>query len=259
MITAPTPFFAGLNGLNRASALMDRASERLATGLRINAGRDDPAGLIASEAIGADMAANGGRLRAMDRASFTIMTEDGALGAASSGIESLSSLVVQGANRGAITDTEFGALQSTAGGIVTGLDRIMQMSGSPALDDVGVEEVVGTDPVTGEDITETRTLRDLPELMDRAPELAQALVDEANGAITQRRAELGAQQLADEAVSRATETEQINLARARSGIRDADYAKEASEQSRASILQKSSVAVILAKRDADALVLDLLA
>ena len=258
-ITAPSPFLSGLRGLNRASTMFGQASERLATGLRINRGADDPAGLIASEFLGAGMAANAGRLRAMDRASFSIMTEDGALGIASRGIEDLQGLVVQGANSGAITDAEFGALRDNAQGVVNGLKRIMSMSGSPALDDVTVEEVVGTDPVTGDDIVEVRTLSDLPELMDRAPELAQELVDEAGAAITERRAEMGARQLSDEAVSRATETEQINLARSRSEIRDADFAFEASAQTRASILTQSSIAVILAKRDADAMVLDLLA
>jgi flagellin len=41
------------------------------------------------------------------------------------------------------------------------------------------------------------------------------------------------------------EEEQINVARAQSSIRDADYAKEASESIRASILGKASIRVLL--------------
>jgi len=259
MITAPSPFLSGLNGLSRANALFDRSSQRLATGLRINAGRDDPAGLIASESIGADLAANDARLRTLDRASFTIMTEDGALGVASRGVEALSGLVVRGANTGAMTPAESEAIRTGAGGIVAGLDRVMRMSGSPALDAVRVQEQIGTDPVSGEPIYETYTLNDLPELVGSNPGLAQELVDGANGAIAARRAELGAEQRGDEAVARATETEQINLAAARSAIRDADFARQSSERTRAGILGSASISVILAKRDADARILDLLA
>lgn len=73
------------------------------------------------------------------------------------------------------------------------------------------------------------------------------------------RAAIGLEQRANESMSRAMETERINSARARSTIRDADYAKEASESARASILSEASVRVMLIGRAQGQRVLDLLA
>lgn len=75
----------------------------------------------------------------------------------------------------------------------------------------------------------------------------------------EERAAIGLEQRANERMSRAMETERINSARARSTIRDTDYAREASESVRASILSEASVRVMLIGQADARRALDLLA
>lgn len=251
-------FSSGLSGLNRANRLFAQSSERLATGLRINRGSDDPAGLIASEFLGSRIGELGARVRVLDRATLASNITEGSLSAAQSTLSGISSLVVQGANTGGLTGSEARAIGVSLSSAVQGLERIVASSGSDVLDDVSVREQIGTDG-SGDPIYETYTISDLPELAASNPGLAQELVREASSAIAERRAEIGAQQRGDEAVARASETEAINTAAARSEIRDADYAQEIANQSRASILSKASIQVLRIGQDLSRNVLDLLA
>lgn len=249
---------SGLQGLNRSHRLLAQSSERLSTGLRINRGSDDPAGLIASEQLGGRLVSLESGMRSMQRSNMNLAIEDGALASASQGIRDLRGLVVQGSNFGGLAGGESGAIANSASGIVQGMDFIASQSGSDVLSDVSVERQIGTDGVTGDPIMETLTLSDLPDLIESDPVSAQALVDAAGSALTTRQAEIGAEQRSNESMQRAMEEEHINVARAQSAIRDTDYAKEASESVRASILGKASIQVLLIGREQNMRVLDLL-
>jgi flagellin len=250
-------FTSGLSGLNRANRMFAQSSERLSTGLRINRGSDDPSGLIASEALGARVSELGARVRVLDRATLESSIAEGYLGAAQSTLSGISSLVVQGANSAGLTGAESRAIGASLSSAVQGLQRIGDSSGSDVLSGVSVREQVGTDG-SGDPIYETYTISDLPELAESNPELAQELVREASSAIAEYRAGIGAQQRSDEALARASETEAINTASARSAIRDADYAAEIANQTRASILTKSSIQVLRIGQNLSRNVLDLL-
>jgi flagellin len=251
-------FLPTIGAINRNTGLFAQSNERLATALRINSAKDDPAGLIASEFLSGGIVSALAKSRAIDRATFASNIEEGALNAASSMTQDLNALVVESANNAGLSDTEVGALTNAANSIVQGVQGLVNGAGSDALDGVSVQKEVGTDAM-GDPVYETFTLSDIPELMESDPELAQELVDEAGAAINERRAEIGAQQLSDEAIQRASETERINLERARSQIRDTDYAKEVSEQTRAGILSKSSILVLRMSFGVSRGVLDLLA
>ena len=151
----------GINSWHQAQSQLARSSERLATGLRINRGADDPAGLIASETLGARIAELDSLIVSTERANSQLSIREAELG----------------------------------------------------VDDVSTVE---------------------------------------------ERASIGLEQRANESMSRAMETERINTARARSVIRDADYARETSESVRASILGEASVRVMLIGRVQGQRVLDLL-
>ncbi len=254
----PSTFSSGIRALNQSHRMLAQSSERLATGLRINRGSDDPAGLIASEHLGGRLVSISSESRALGRSNMSLAIEDGVLSAANHSIGDLRSLVVQGASSGSLSEAESGAIASTAGGIVQGLNQAAQQYGSDVLSGISVEREIGTDPVTGDPIYETLTMSDLPGLIESDPESAQALVDEASSAITTRQAEIGAEQRANESMQRAMEEEQVNVARAQSTIRDTDYAKEVSESVRASILGKAGIMVLQIGQEQAGTVLDLL-
>ena len=70
----------GINAWHNAQNQLARSSERLATGLRINRGADDPAGLIASEALGARIAELDSLIISSERTNSTLSIREAELG-----------------------------------------------------------------------------------------------------------------------------------------------------------------------------------
>ena len=68
-----------LHIVNRRSAEQANTMLQLSTGLRINKGKDDPAGLIAYELLGADLTATNAALDNAARADAILSVADGAL------------------------------------------------------------------------------------------------------------------------------------------------------------------------------------
>jgi flagellin len=98
--------------------------ERLSTGLRINRGSDNPAGLIASENLRAEKA---GILQAIDnaeRAANIIGVAEGGLSEVSALLTELQSLVGQAANSGGLSSEEIAANQLQVDSILATINRI---------------------------------------------------------------------------------------------------------------------------------------
>lgn len=98
--------------------------ERLSSGLRINRGSDDPAGLIASESLRSEIA---GITQAIDnsvRANNVIATAEGSLNEVSSLLLQMRSLINQSANEGALSPAEIEANQLQIDSILASIDRI---------------------------------------------------------------------------------------------------------------------------------------
>jgi flagellin len=109
-------------GSNQADLSM--RLERLSSGLRINRGSDDPAGLIASESLRSEIA---GLTQAIDnstRANNVIATAEGSLNEVSSLLLQMRSLINQSANEGALSDQEIEANQLQIDSILSSIDRI---------------------------------------------------------------------------------------------------------------------------------------
>lgn len=98
--------------------------ERLATGLKINRGSDDPAGLIASEALRSEIRGIEQTIENSVRASNVISTAEGALAEVSSLLLQLQDLLVSSANDGGLTKEEIAANQLEVDSILDSLDRI---------------------------------------------------------------------------------------------------------------------------------------
>ena len=105
---------------------LNTSLERLSTGLKINSGADDPAGLIASENLKSDQA---GITQAIDnagRANNIIGTAEGGLSEVSNLLTQLQSLVNQSANTGGLSPEEVGANQLQVDSILNTINRISQ-------------------------------------------------------------------------------------------------------------------------------------
>ena len=98
--------------------------ERLSTGLRINRGKDDPAGLIASENLRAGMNAIGAAIKNAQRAEQVINVAEGGLAEISNLLVDLQSLVGQSANEAGISKEEKDANQLQINSILQTIDRL---------------------------------------------------------------------------------------------------------------------------------------
>src|SRR3954464_16073873 len=85
--------------------------ERLSTGLKINRGKDDPAGLIISERIRSDVEGINQGITNAQRASSVISTAESSLSEVNDLLNSVRSLIVQSANTGGSSAAERDANQ----------------------------------------------------------------------------------------------------------------------------------------------------
>jgi flagellin len=98
--------------------------QRLSTGLRINSGEDDPAGLIASEGLKSEIAGINQAIDNSSRAGNVISTAEGALSEVGSLLLNVKSLVVQAANTGAMSSDEIAANQLQVDSAIESITRI---------------------------------------------------------------------------------------------------------------------------------------
>lgn len=112
--------------LARSNAQLQEALTRLSTGLRINSGKDDPAGLIASEVLRSDMVSTERAISNSERANQMIATADSALGQISSLLNDIRGLVSEAANIGALSDDQIAANQLQVDSSLESINRIAQ-------------------------------------------------------------------------------------------------------------------------------------
>lgn len=112
--------------LNRNNASLETALTRLSTGLRINSGKDDPAGLIASEVLRSDITSVNKAIVNTDRANQMIATADSALNQVSNLLNDIRGLVVEAANTGALSEEQIAANQLQVDSSLEAIDRIAQ-------------------------------------------------------------------------------------------------------------------------------------
>lgn len=110
--------------LNRNNGELNSRLQRLSTGLRINRGADDPAGLIASERLRSEMRGINQGVKNSERASSVIATAEGALAEVSDLLNSIKALTVEAANTGALSKDEIAANQLQINSAIDSITRI---------------------------------------------------------------------------------------------------------------------------------------
>ncbi len=103
---------------------LNTSLERLSTGLRINRGKDDPAGLIASENLRSEKAAISAAIGNAERADQVVNIAEGGLQEINSLLVEVQSLVSQSANDAGLSTEEKEANQLQIDSILQTIDRI---------------------------------------------------------------------------------------------------------------------------------------
>ena len=123
--------------LAASNAQAGKSLERLSTGLRINRGSDDPAGLIASERLRSEKVALSKAISNSERASNLLGTAEGALNEMNSLLLDIQAMVDEAANVGGMTADEVEANQLMIDEALTTIDRVAsttQFNGKKLLD-----------------------------------------------------------------------------------------------------------------------------
>ena len=98
--------------------------ERLSTGLRINRGKDDPAGLIASENLRAEIKSVGAAINNAERAERVVNIAEGGLSEVSGLLTELQGLITNSANEAGLSGAEKEANQLQIDSILQTIDRV---------------------------------------------------------------------------------------------------------------------------------------
>jgi flagellin len=98
--------------------------ERLSTGLRINRGSDDPAGLIASESLRSEKAALSAAIGNAERAEQVVNVAEGGLQEINNLLVELQSLIAGSANEAGVSQAEKEANQVQVDSILQTIDRV---------------------------------------------------------------------------------------------------------------------------------------
>ena len=237
--------------------------EKLATGKRINHGKDDPAGLITSENFRAVLAVLDAEVRTVRRVDAVANVADGAMAEISSLLVEAKGLAVASANTSGMSKEEIQANQMQLNSIMNSINRISSstnFNGNALLDGTASftvdgetlnidstrtsnlgETVVGGDTFTLADLSSGGSLN----LENGNLEAASQAISNAISQIASQRGSIGAYQKYTLGSSISYKKVAIeNIAAANSLIRDTDYAKETAELVRSQMLVKSSLGVL---------------
>ena len=103
---------------------LETSLQRLSTGFRINSGKDDPAGLIASEVLRSEIAGIKQGITNTERANMMVATADSAMNEISNLLNDIRGLISEAANTGAMSTEMIEANQLQVDASLEAIDRI---------------------------------------------------------------------------------------------------------------------------------------
>ncbi|MDB9999595.1 flagellin [Porticoccaceae bacterium] len=250
------------NALAKNDRAMTQTMERLATGSRINSASDDAAGLAIASKLTAQVRGLDQAVRNGNDAISMLQTADGAMIEVGNMLQRMRELSVQGGN-GTLSSSDLTALNTEFVALRTEIDRIAdntQWNGSNLLDGTAGTAGVITFQV-GYEADQTITAdvgdlnlaagdilaADLSAITMTTATLANTQITNLDAAIAgldSKRSTIGsALNTLEFAVDNLANASQ-NASAARSGIADADYAKETTELARTQIIAQAGTAML---------------
>lgn len=255
--------------LASTQASQQTSMQRLSSGLRINAAKDDAAGLAISDAMTSKIRGETVAIRNANDGISMMQTADGALGTITDNLQRMRDLATQSANSGALSagdqdklQTEFsqlqqeitrviGATQFNGKNVLTGglnAANFQVGAGTTANDSISVSiggtgaSSISSDVSANANITAATATADIGST--GAPSTAIDAIDNALKDIDTYRANIGAYQNRFSSAVSNLQSSIDNQTAARSRITDADFATETSNLSRSQVLQQAGMAML---------------
>lgn len=262
------------HGLGRNIQRFEQSAERLSTGLQINRGSDNPAGLISSEQLRAVLAVLDAETRVLQRQDHVASTADAALSEVSNVLVDTKALQVQ-LGDGTLSASERDAIQMQIDANVQSVDRMAAAAGFNGVGLFSGEvslsyggDTLDLPRVDSATIGETEIDGATYTLVDVASggglvgntAAGDLVIESAINDIATLRGSIGAYQA--NAIRPAMSSVNVameNTAEAESIIRDTDFAAEVGEFNRNALLTQANLAVYGYVNTSGARVLDLLA
>lgn len=123
-INTNVPALTALSQLRRSGNSLQTTLQRLSSGLRINRGADDPAGLIVSENLRSEIAGIRQAIANSQRASNIVATSEGALNEVAALLNDIQDLIIEAANTGGVSAEEIRANQLQIDSAIESITRI---------------------------------------------------------------------------------------------------------------------------------------
>ncbi len=236
--------------------------KRLATGRKINSGKDDPAGLISSEQLSAELKMLEAETRGLQRANASANIAEGHASQLSSLYIDLNVLVVASANQAGMSNEEIAANQMQIDNIVGNIERISGDS-ITSLEKINIPNGGNAKATTSYStaLAAAVSVRSggVNDLSSGNFEAAQTALRGAIIEVAAARGRIGGFQkdvVAPQIISNRIAIE--NLSESRSRIVDTDFAVETSKLARAKVLQAAGISVLKISQRQAASILDLL-
>ncbi|WP_438767258.1 flagellin [Kushneria sp. TE3] len=251
------------NNLNKSQQSLNTAIERLSSGSRINSAKDDAAGLAISNRMNAQVTGLNQANRNANDGISAAQTAEGALGQVTDNLQRIRELTVQSQN-GTLTDTDRSSIQEEIGQRLEEIQRVSdqtQFNGKTLLD--GTNDTLKIQVGANDGQTIDLSMVNVSTAADglNIENFTVATVDGTGAAVTpttdplatidaalakvdSARSTLGAQQNRLQSTVEGNATTATNLSAAMSQIKDADYATEVSNMSKAQILQQAGTSVL---------------
>ncbi|MCP4680425.1 MAG: flagellin FliC [Deltaproteobacteria bacterium] len=264
------------NRLGTANKLLQNSLAKLASGKRINAAKDDAAGLAISEELNAQIRGLAQAERnTMDGISM-VQTAEGGLNETGNALIRMRELAVQAGN-GTLSDDDRANIDAEMSALKDEINRISgttDFNGTQLLDGSaagGIAIQVGAGPGDAERVnvsigamdttnmgTDSVAVDDLSVSTSDGARQALGVIDAAIGDISSLRGTLGAKQNVLNVQSKNLANRRENLAAANSRIRDTDIAAQATEKIKNQILMQSSAAISAQANQLPAMALSLI-
>lgn len=239
---------------------LNTSMQRLSSGLRVNSAKDDAAGLAIAERMNAQVRGMNVAVRNANDGISLAQTAEGALGKIGENLQRMRELAVQGANdtngtsdRAALND-EYGQLAAENARVIAntqfnGQSLLTGTGGSGGTFTFQVGANTSTDnqiditttSITASVVTTPGTSMGATTLLART---TMSNIDAAITAVNTERSKFGAVQNRFDSVVSNLRLASENQAASRARIMDADFAVEASNLSRAQILQQAGTAMV---------------
>ncbi|MFN3620187.1 flagellin [Sphingorhabdus sp.] len=254
------------NASRMANNALGSAMERLSTGKRINAAKDDAAGLAVATRMDAKIRGLSQAIRnANDGISLT-QTAEGAMGEISNILVRMRELAVQSSN-GTISDDDRTAIDAESVALRAQIDDIAgrtDFNGTVLLANQTISIQTGVD--SGQTVDIDLVVMDDAGLGTDGVDLSTAAgassaltdIDAAINLVAEQRANLGAVQNRLEATVNNLTSTTTNLTEAKSRVEDADFSAESTKLASAQILAQASTAMLAQANQSQQGVLNLL-